>query len=323
METNSEPGGLLSFVPLLVLLLAIATIYYKSNYGERKFIREPKFAIADVLIATVWYLMLGFIMFYWGTVLLLIYLMYSFFSMGFSYYLLKVDISRLNEKSFRFNRLSPFRNFGASLFEFQYSFKADNDEIITEITNSITKNLEKFSGFSETNIQTFTDIDKNFENHDSRDFVISRSEETLRGGKVTQLLRLDKSGSMYSIKWWFFLSGVIENAAMISFVIYAPFSMPFWIFPRHRGLVNLAVKIRKIYPAYYESYDLITIVNCANKLTMETLIEELESRDIDTSDLKTQQAQAINISISGGSASFGTVVQGALKNVTTPAGGSN
>ena len=46
----------------------------------------------------------------------------------------------------------------------------------------------------------------------------------------------------------------------------------------------------------------------------------LDSYGIDTSDLKNQKGSILNVKVSGGKASFGAIVQGAMNNVSGTAG---
>lgn len=316
-------GSLISFLPLLVIVAIGVAIYLKFKSGAGGSLTESKSAVLPILLASAFYLFLGFVIYGLGGFSFFIFSIYLIASIYFSYSLLKDDISGLEDGTNDFKKVSPFDKFGTSVYDFQYSFKSEDQAVITEVCNSITNNLEQQSGFSETKVAMITDRDKELERHDGREFILSRSEKTIRGGHVTLLVKSDNNGFMYSIKWWFLLSGTIDTASILSFVAFSPLSMPFWISSRLKGFHNLAAGIRKIYPAFYESHDLFTIVNSANKLTMETLISELDSRGIDTSDLKAQQAQAINISVSGGKTNFGSIVQGASNSINTTGGGSN
>lgn len=246
---------------------------------------------------------------------------YLLITMAISYVLLKSDINNLKKQSNNFKRIEPFESYGSLVHNFQYSFKADSNKIIIETIQAIIRNLEKDPVFVDTKVETITDLDKKLIKKDAREFIISQSKETLRGGKVTHILNSDDTGSMYIIEWWFLVSGIITKASIISFIVFTPLTIIFWLISRLRGNHNLALNLREIYPAYYESHDLLTIINSTNKLTMEILIKELSDKGIDTSDLKMQQAQSMNINISGGKASFGSVVQGAMNNIGSSSGG--
>jgi hypothetical protein len=58
-------------------------------------------------------------------------------------------------------------------------------------------------------------------------------------------------------------------------------------------------------------------------VAFETLVSVLERFGVDTSDLKMQKGNILNINVSGGNTSFGTVIQGALNRVTSGVGGSS
>ena len=61
--------------------------------------------------------------------------------------------------------------------------------------------------------------------------------------------------------------------------------------------------------------DVATQVRCIHEVVFDAMITELDKNGIDTSELKVQKMQAMNINISGGKVKMGNVVQGAMNKI--------
>ena len=57
-------------------------------------------------------------------------------------------------------------------------------------------------------------------------------------------------------------------------------------------------------------------------VAFETLVEVLDSFDINTADLKQQKSNIMNINVTGGKANFGSVLQGAKNRVSNKLSGA-
>jgi hypothetical protein len=77
-----------------------------------------------------------------------------------------------------------------------------------------------------------------------------------------------------------------------------------------------------IYPGFYNGIDVQNRTQAIQNVAFATLVEVLDSFGIDTTDLKIQKASMLNINVSGGQATFGSVVQGAMNKVAGMAGGA-
>lgn len=239
-----------------VVVLALFYFFYIRPNSERqkgRMMTKPKQTTRSIIIAIVIYLIMGSVIATMGAgAAVAVFLLYLIMAMFLSYTLLMTDISNLEKESNTFKRIFPFDKYGDNIYDFQYSFKADNDNIIKSVSNSISNNLNKYLIFSDVKLAKITDIDKSLKDIDNREFIISESKKSLRGGKVSQLIKTDNVGKMYSIKWWLLISGTIDKATLVSFVAFAPLTIPFWITSRLMGDQDLAVNIRDIYPAHYE-----------------------------------------------------------------------
>jgi hypothetical protein len=76
----------------------------------------------------------------------------------------------------------------------------------------------------------------------------------------------------------------------------------------------------KIYPGFFNSIDVLSRIREVQFVAFETVVETLDSFGIDTSNLKLQKGNILNINVSGGQTSFGSVVQGTMNKALSGVG---
>ena len=74
-------------------------------------------------------------------------------------------------------------------------------------------------------------------------------------------------------------------------------------------------RVRTVVASFYNDIDIVTSLRSIHETVFDTLVEVLDRHEIDTSNLKVQHAQIMNISVSGGKVQFGTIVQGAMNKI--------
>lgn len=116
--------------------------------------------------------------------------------------------------------------------------------------------------------------------------------------------------------------GYIDKDKKFNFIVYSPLTILFWIIPYIKKEYDVLSRIRSIYSASYNDMDVITQIRCLHEAVFSAMVEELEKNGIDTSDIKAQRMQVMNISISGGKVSMGNVVQGAMNKIVASMRGS-
>ena len=75
-------------------------------------------------------------------------------------------------------------------------------------------------------------------------------------------------------------------------------------------------KVRTVYPSAYNDIDISTQVRSMSETVFDAMVLALDKNGIDTSDLKAQKLQSMNINITGGKVNMGNVVQGAMNKIT-------
>jgi hypothetical protein len=61
--------------------------------------------------------------------------------------------------------------------------------------------------------------------------------------------------------------------------------------------------------------DALTQIRCLHEAVFDAMIAELEKNGVDTSDIKAQRMQVMNITVSGGKVNMGNIVQGAMNKI--------
>jgi hypothetical protein len=307
-------GGISSW-QLIIIILVIALF---AGGSRMNILNRP---LVSSILAIVLYVFVGSVI-YSGNrgdpaTPLILYFSYLIVAVALSFAFLRLDEKQLKANKANFKREGAFDNYGSSVFDFEYHFRAPDWEVTKQVLRALQSELNAAGNIESINNVVITDKDRKLPKRDDREFLKVEVENTLRKGKVTQLLFTSKTGHMFGIKWWFLATGDYDKWRVVTFLLFSPVSIIFWFIPRLLGNHNLAIRLRNIYPAIYERLDLLNAINALNKLTMDTLIKVLEENGVDVSDLKTQQAQVMNIQISGGKATFGSIAQGSMNKVVS------
>jgi len=96
----------------------------------------------------------------------------------------------------------------------------------------------------------------------------------------------------------------------------------FWIGAYLKRETNLLGRVRTVYSSAYNNVDVSTQVRCISETVFDAMVVALDKNGIDTSDLKAQKLQSMNINISGGKVNMGNVVQGAMNKIGAAVSGA-
>lgn len=227
----------------------------------------------------------------------------------------------VSQDAAQFRRRFPFRYFGEVFGDFQHVF-CSKDDLADEIVNAIGTALTSKTPVASLQCISITDIDGALRNPDIRDFHMAYAGSTARGTSVTLLLKLSKVGSMISVHWWVMVGGFGDRNKQFTFVAFSPLHIWSWIVPYFRKEYDILSRIRTIHSSDYNDFDIITLVRCLHDAVFEAMTDELERHDIDTSALRVQRMQIMNITVSGGNVKMGNVVQGAMNAMKASVGGA-
>lgn len=237
------------------------------------------------------------------------------------YVFYKRNLKSLSSLELKFKKQNPFLPYGDIIVEFQHVFQ-HNKKILEEILKGVNQSLTEKTPLTSMEKVEIIDKDKKFTSTDKREFSKGTGEPTLRGSNITIFLYHDFYGQMQNFQWWILVNNPIRRKKVFTFLATSIITLPFWIYSYLRGTYNIAAGLRKPYGAFYEDMDLIMQIRSIHEAIINTLVEILDAHGIDTSDLKTQKAQIMNINVSGGKTTFGNIMQGAINKVTrTKSGG--
>jgi hypothetical protein len=232
-----------------------------------------------------------------------------------SYLFYRRDIKALSSHEHHFKKHAPFLPYGDIIMNFQYVFQ-HNKNILGEVLDDVIKNVTQKTKLASIKGIEFIDTDKKLSVPDKREFYLGSCEPTIRGSKINTFIYHDQYGEMQNFQWWILINNPIKRSRVVIFLLLSFITFPFRLISYIKGSFNIAAHIRSPYEAFNEDLDLIMQIRSIHETIINALVESLESHGIDTSDLKAQKAQSININVSGGKTTFGNVMQGAMNKVS-------
>ena len=167
----------------------------------------------------------------------------------------------------------------------------------------------------------FKDVDRDLVSPETRPFLLTTAAETARKSGFALLCNFTRTANIQSVRWWMLVSGVRDPNKVFWRYVFAPLSAPFSVLPYLRRQYDPLSGLMTIYPGFFNGIDVLNRTREIQFVAFETLVEVLDSFGIDTTDLKQQRSNILNINVSGGQTNFGSVVQGAMNKVTGMVGG--
>lgn len=263
---------------------------------------------STIIIAAIVYLYLTAITFGFALIPLII-------SVLIARHFIKKETKTFNshQTEFRKNQF-PLKYFGQAYGEFQHVFYHEKN-LTKEMLNSISRQLTLKTPVHELKPINICDMNNELITPDVREFYIGHSDHTKHGTSMTLVMKCTKYGKMQSFQWWVLAGGYIDKNKIFQFMAYSLFTTGFWLIPLFKKDFDLLSKIRTVYSSSYNYSDIITQSRCLHDAVFNSMIENLENNGIDTSDLKAQRMQVMNINVSGGKVTMGNVIQGAKNQV--------
>jgi hypothetical protein len=276
---------------------------------------KNRIRIRSIFAATLVYLGATAVFYQVSAVLVLIPITFSLVTIIISTLICNKEIESAKSDSLRFKKSLPFKYFGIAFGDFQHVFYY-KESLETEILSTIVHNLKKRTPISELETIELSDIDKELANPEKRYFMKTDCGTTKRGTSITLIIKLSNFGGMQSVRWWVLVGGYIDKDKKFNFIAYSPLTLLFWIIPYLKKEHDVLSNIRTIYSASFNDMDITTQIRCLHEAVFDAMVEDLEKNGIDTSDIKVQRMQVMNISISGGKVNMGNVVQGGMNKIS-------
>jgi hypothetical protein len=229
--------------------------------------------------------------------------------------LLRNDIEEAVASAKNFNKAQPFKYYGQVYTHIQHVFHHPIN-IETDIFTTIEQELKNKTPISGLESIAITDSDKDLLAPEQRSFLKGQASPTQRGTTLTLILNQSSFGAIRSFEWRVMVGGYIDKNAKFNLIAYSPFTLLFWIGAYLKRETNLLNKVRTVYPSAYNDIDISTQVRSMSETVFDAMVLALDKNGIDTSDLKAQKLQSMNINITGGKVNMGNVVQGAMNKIT-------
>ena len=279
-----------------------------------------KFKIRNALIGCGGYIYLVAIAFSSGLPEALVFIAYIASCMLCMNYFITNAEKRRSDMSIEFSRWNAFDTLGVELASFIHVFqstKAVTEQLKTNLSSSFNDKLY----CTKLDTISFTDLDKDFDEPETRSFFRSTAPRTRRDTAIIFICTFTNTKDIQGIRWWIIASGERDPNKVFWKYIFSPLTIPFIIIPYIRREHDPLVSIVSIHNSFFNSVDILSRTREIQFIAFDTLISTLESFGIDTSDLKTQKINLLNINVTGGKTTIGSIVQGALNKVSSTVGG--
>lgn len=313
-EETAKSADLLSLVPLLIIFL----IFFLVSRASRTTMR---FRITNALIAGIIYSAVALVLYQTGLVRLIAILIYAFMTMVLMKYFIDAAERRKTMNVIEFSQIEAINALGTNLGSFHHIFYS-HEPVLEAFQNDLTSALQNKLGCTVLKQIEFKDVDRELAQPETRVFFAAEAPRTLRRTGFVLLYSFSRSNEVQSIRWWVVVEGGRDINKVFWRYVSAPVIVPFVLLAYIRRQYEPLYGVSTIYSGFFNSIDILSKTRELHYVTFETLIETLDNFGIDTSDLKQQKGDILNINVSGGQTSFGSIVQGALNKVTTVSRGA-
>lgn len=222
---------------------------------------------------------------------------------------------RRSNNAVEFSQSGAADSIGVQYGSFHHVFYS-NEDVIEAYRSALNNALKGKLGCPDLHEVALKDVDRDLNSPETRTFLMTTTAETARKSGFVLLCNFTRTAGIQGIRWWMLVSGVRDPNKIFWRYVFSPLSAPFSILPYIRRQYDPLSGLMTIYPGFFNGIDVLNRTREIQFVAFETLVEVLESFGVDTTDLKQQKGSILNINVSGGQTSFGSVVQGAMNKVT-------
>lgn len=159
-------------------------------------------------------------------------------------------------------------------------------------------------------------IDTELPAPESRTFLRAVAPLTARKTLITFLCVFSRIANVQGLRWWILVRGQRDPNAVLWRYALSPIKIPLVLWSYLTNRYRADAGFNKVNPGFFNSNDVSSRVREIQLVAFNTLVETLDTFGIDTTDLKQQKANILNINVSGGGqTAFGNVVQAAMNKV--------
>jgi len=239
---------------------------------------------------------------------------YFLLSWGLLCFMLSGAVSRQRSGSYDFWRDGAMNAMGETFGSFSHVFCCET-YLGDELSQKMEALLRRRLGCGEAGTVTLRDIDPEQPERESREFRRILLPSDKYGTVCTLVFSQSVTGDAQGVRWWLLAKGPRNPNSLFWMYALAPIGNLFRLKEYFlRGYFPLS-HLYTIRPGTFSILDVTNRLNEAHAVAFDILVETLDEHGVDTSGLKARNVNAMNINVSGGSASFNNVVQGAMTKI--------
>jgi hypothetical protein len=228
---------------------------------------------------------------------------------------------RRSVAAIEFSQTGALNVFGQEWSSFHHVFSSDKP-VLNAYGHALAAALRDKIGCGVFEKIVMKDVDRQLHNPESRNFYVTHAKPTSRGTGIVLVCSFTQMGSVQGVRWWILVTGVRDPNKVFWRFALAPLTVPAVFWPYVRRRYDPLAELGTVYPGFFNAVDMLNQTRELEYVAFETLVEVLDSFDINTADLKQQKSNIMNINVTGGKASFGAVLQGAKNRVSNKLGGA-
>lgn len=227
--------------------------------------------------------------------------------------------ARHSDATIEFSQSDAVAAVGTQWSSFHHVFHSSKP-VIEKLQENLSNDLSSKLGCTPLTPVNMKDVDRDRPSPEIRTFFRSTAPETLRNTGFSFLCTFSRSKDIQGIRWWIVVRGERDPNKVFHRYAWSPLIVPFVLRRYWRRQYDPLSGLNTLYPGFFNAVDILGRAREIQFVAFETVVSTLESFEIDTSDLKMQKGNILNINVSGGQTNFGAVVQGAINRVTAGGG---
>lgn len=299
-----------------IILLSIVILFFNTKEES-----AMRFKIRNIFIAGALYIWLAALLFQLSPALFIVVAVYVAGCMAITGNIIRSAEARREAKTIEFSQTDAVSYFGIQWGSFHHVFYSEKP-VLESLRESLASALKNKLGCDVVEDISFKDVDRDLDKPETRVFIRAIAPQTSRKTGFSFLWTLSKSRDVQGLRWWILIDGQRDPNKVFWRHVFSPLTLPYVLLPYWRRQYDPLAGLTAIYPGFFNSIDVLSRAREIQFVAFETLVETLDSFGIDTSDLKQQKGNILNINVSGGKTSFGSVVQGAFNRVAAATGGA-
>ena len=239
---------------------------------------------------------------------------YTLITMAAMHLMLKRAEALQRPDQIDFYQSEPANSIGEEWGSFHHVFVSQTsvlEHFASALSNALAGNF-KCAPLREISLR---DLDKELASPETRRFLYGDIAATIRKTELSILCEISRTNQLLGVRWWILQRGQRDPNKVFSRYSGAPLVIPFVIFKFLRRQYNPLIGLNTIAPGFFNANELLHRSRQIQFVAFETLCTTLESFDIDTTDLRQQRGNLLNINVTGGQVTMGNLVQGVRNKV--------